>query len=238
MQTFFFIAFPYIALIVAIGVGLYRYFSHRFTYSSLSSQLLENRHLFWGSVSWHYGITLILVAHILPWLFPRAAAAVLGDPTRLFVLELAGLALGFYCVFGIIVLIARRQPNSSIARTKSRTCTMRGSNSTVAVLVARFTLTRTTPGVLVRVRSMVRAQAAQVMPETGRSTRSGTEVFMLGHRSPVAGPRWPGPRASPHPRHIPRWHRHSPGPPWPWPRRAWPGVSAPRCASNCRKSFR
>jgi len=116
MQTFFFIAFPYIALILAVGVGLYRYFSHRFTYSSVSSQLLENRHLFWGSVTWHYGITLILVAHLLPWLFPRAAAAVLGDPTRLFVLELTGLALGFYCVFGIVVLIARRLPNDSRAR--------------------------------------------------------------------------------------------------------------------------
>jgi nitrate reductase gamma subunit len=116
MQTFFFIAFPYIALILAVGVGLYRYFSHRFTYSSLSSQLLENRHLFWGSVSWHYGITLILMAHVLPWLFPRVAAAVLGDPTRLFVLEVTGLALGFYCVFGIIVLIARRLPNDSRAR--------------------------------------------------------------------------------------------------------------------------
>ena len=116
MQTFFFIAFPYIALILAVGVGLYRYFSHRFTYSSVSSQLLENRHLFWGSVSWHYGITLVLVAHVLPWLFPRAAAAVLGDPTRLLVLELTGLALGFYCVFGIVVLIARRLPNDSRAR--------------------------------------------------------------------------------------------------------------------------
>ena len=116
MQTFFFIAFPYIALILAVGVGLYRYFSHRFTYSSVSSQLLENRHLFWGSVSWHYGITLILVAHLLPWLFPRAAAAVLGDPTRLLVLELTGLALGSYCVFGIVVLIARRLPNDSRAR--------------------------------------------------------------------------------------------------------------------------
>lgn len=116
MQTFFFIAFPYIALILAVGVGLYRYFSHRFTYSSVSSQLLENRHLFWGSVSWHYGITLVLVAHVLPWLFPRAAAAVLGDPTRLLVLELTGLALGFYCVFGIAVLIARRLPNDSRAR--------------------------------------------------------------------------------------------------------------------------
>ena len=116
MQTFFFIAFPYVALILAVGVGLYRYFSHRFTYSSVSSQLLENRHLFWGSVSWHYGITLILVAHVLPWLFPRAAAAVLGDSTRLLVLELTGLALGFYCVFGIAMLIARRLPNDSRAR--------------------------------------------------------------------------------------------------------------------------
>jgi len=120
MQTFFFIAFPYIALILAIGVGLYRYFSHRFTYSSLSSQLLENRHLFWGSVSWHYGITLILVAHVLPWLFPQVAEAVLGDARRLVVLELTGLALGLYCVFGIIVLIARRLPNDSRARAVTR----------------------------------------------------------------------------------------------------------------------
>ena len=116
MQNFFFIAFPYIALILAVGVGLYRYYSHRFTYSSLSSQLLENRQLFWGSVPWHYGITLILLAHLLPWLFPRTAAAVLGNSTRLLVLELTGLALGFYCVFGIIVLIARRLPNDSRAR--------------------------------------------------------------------------------------------------------------------------
>lgn len=116
MQNFFFIAFPYIALILAVGVGLYRYYSHRFTYSSLSSQLLENRQLFWGSVSWHYGITFILLAHLLPWLFPRTAAAVLSNSTRLLVLELSGLALGFYCVFGIIVLIARRLPNDSRAR--------------------------------------------------------------------------------------------------------------------------
>src|SRR6185312_13012028 len=122
MQNFFFIAFPYIALILAIGVGLYRYYSHRFTYSSLSSQLLENRQLFWGSVPWHYGITLILLAHLLPWLFPRTAAAVLGNSTRLLVLELTGLALGFYCVFGIIVLIGRRLPNNS--RTRAVTSPM------------------------------------------------------------------------------------------------------------------
>ena len=116
MQAFFFIAFPYIALILAVGVGLYRYFSHRFSYSSLSSQLLEKRQLFWGSVPWHYGITLILIAHLLPWIFPGTAAAILGNHTRLAVLELTGIALGLYCVFGIVALIARRLPNNSAAR--------------------------------------------------------------------------------------------------------------------------
>src|ERR1017187_944219 len=53
-----------------------------------------------------------------------------------------------------------------------------GSTATVAVLVARLTLARATPSVAASVRSMVRAQAAQVMPETGRSMRSA--VFIVG----------------------------------------------------------
>ena len=58
MDAFLFIALPYMALVLAIGVGIYRYVTNRYTYSSLSSQILENRKLFWGSVPWHYGITL------------------------------------------------------------------------------------------------------------------------------------------------------------------------------------
>ena len=65
MDTFLFIALPYVALVLAIGVGIYRYVTNSYTYSSLSSQILENRKLFWGSVPWHYGITLILLAHLL-----------------------------------------------------------------------------------------------------------------------------------------------------------------------------
>src|SRR6185369_6399015 len=117
MQNFFFIAFPYIALILAIGVGLYRYYSHRFTYSSLSSQLLENRQLFWGSVPWHYGVTLILLAHLLPWLFPGAAGAILGNGVRLFIFEAIGLALALFAGVGIILLIIRRLPSDSRARS-------------------------------------------------------------------------------------------------------------------------
>jgi len=117
MDAVLFVVFPYVAVILAIGVGLHRYLSGRYTYSSLSSQLLENRKLFWGSVPWHYGITLILLAHLLAWLFPGPAAAVLGNSTRLFVFEAVGLALAFFAAFGVILLIIRRLPTHSRARS-------------------------------------------------------------------------------------------------------------------------
>ncbi len=49
-MSFLFISFPYVAFALAIFGGLYRYFTDRFTFSSLSSQLLEGRELYWASV--------------------------------------------------------------------------------------------------------------------------------------------------------------------------------------------
>lgn len=116
MDAFWFIAFPYIALVLAIGFGIYRYLTNRYTFSSLSSQILEHRKLFWGSVPWHYGITLILLAHLFAGLFPGAAAFILGGRIRLVVLELTGMALALFALFGLIVLIIRRLPTHSLAR--------------------------------------------------------------------------------------------------------------------------
>lgn len=116
MNTFWFVAFPYIALVLAIFGGIYRFYARRFTYSSLSSQLLENRLLFWGSVPWHYGITLILLAHLLAALFPGAAQWLLGGRLRLMVLEFTGMALALYALVGLLFLIARRWPTLSLPR--------------------------------------------------------------------------------------------------------------------------
>jgi len=116
VEAFFFIALPYLALVLAIGAGMYRYLTNRYTYSSLSSQILENRKLFWGSVPWHYGITLILAAHLFAALLPGIAAWLLGGEIRRFVLELTGMALGVYTLFGLIVLIARRLIPKSLAQ--------------------------------------------------------------------------------------------------------------------------
>lgn len=114
MDAFFFVAIPYVAVVLAVFGGFYRFYVHPFTYSSLSSQFLENRRLFWGSVSWHYGITLILLAHLFAGLFPGAAAYLLGGRIRLMVLEFTGMSLAIYAIFGILVLIIRRLPTDSL----------------------------------------------------------------------------------------------------------------------------
>ncbi len=49
VDTFLFVAFPYVAVVLAVVVSVYRYVTDRFSYSSFSSQFLENRALFWGS---------------------------------------------------------------------------------------------------------------------------------------------------------------------------------------------
>lgn len=116
LDLFWFVALPYLCLAVAIGGGIYRYYRRRFTYSSLSSQLLENGKLFWGSVSWHYGITLILLAHLLAAFLPGPAAWALGGPIRLMVLEFTGMALALYALVGLVILIGRRWPNFSLPR--------------------------------------------------------------------------------------------------------------------------
>jgi nitrate reductase gamma subunit len=113
--------FPYVAIVLALVVTPMRYFSNRFSYSSLSSQFLENRKLFWGSVPWHYGILVILTGHAIGFLIPRSVLAWNGVPWRLYVLEASALAFGFLTLWGIIVLIVRR---ASSARIRVVTSTM------------------------------------------------------------------------------------------------------------------
>lgn len=108
MNGFLLVAWPYVAWGLAIVGGLWRYSHDRYTWSSLSSQLLATRSLYWGSVPWHYGIIPILLAHLFAGLFPGATAAAASRPSVLFALELVGLALALLCLLGLVVLFARR----------------------------------------------------------------------------------------------------------------------------------
>ena len=100
--------FPYVAVALAVAVGSYRFAVDRYSWSSHSSQFLESRLLFWGSVPWHYAILLILAAHLLAVLFPTGWGVLLGRPLRLYFLEVAGMALGLCTVIAVVLLMGRR----------------------------------------------------------------------------------------------------------------------------------
>lgn len=110
-----FAAFPYVAIVLAVVVTFLRYYSDRFSYSSFSSQFLENRALFWGSVPWHFGIIIILLAHLIALLIPGVWRELISAPTRLYVLEVIGLVLALSALLGLIVLFVRRLLNERIS---------------------------------------------------------------------------------------------------------------------------
>ncbi|MEK7773902.1 MAG: respiratory nitrate reductase subunit gamma, partial [Deltaproteobacteria bacterium] len=56
MDKILFGGMPYVFLMIAIVGSIWRFGSNRYTWSSQSSQFLENKVLFFGSFPWHYGI--------------------------------------------------------------------------------------------------------------------------------------------------------------------------------------
>lgn len=113
--------FPYVALILALVVTYVRYRYQKFKFSSMSSQFLEGRGLFWGSVPWHYGILTVLTGHFLAFLFPKELLAFNSVPVRLVLLEVTGLAMAILALVGLGLLIVRRFVNKriNVVTTKS-----------------------------------------------------------------------------------------------------------------------
>ena len=87
LNVFLFIVLPYVALALFLVVTPYRYFSNRLTWSAYSTQFLEQKDLYWGSVPWHYGILPVLIAHLLSVIAPGPMRTILGNQRALFLLE-------------------------------------------------------------------------------------------------------------------------------------------------------
>jgi nitrate reductase gamma subunit len=99
---------PYLSLSVFFLVTIQRYRSRAFTYSSLSSQFLENRLHFWALMPLHYGILVVLALHLLAFLLPRQILAWNSSPMRLYALEITGLVFAVLTVIGLAASIVRR----------------------------------------------------------------------------------------------------------------------------------
>ena len=114
LDQLLFAVLPDLAVFTLILVTIQRYRAQSFTYSSLSSQFLENRQHFWGLVPFHYGILAVVVGHIVAFLIPREILWWNGHPLRLYVLELSALIFALMTLIGLLAAMVRRFTNSKV----------------------------------------------------------------------------------------------------------------------------
>lgn len=108
IDTLMFMVLPYLAFGIFLIGSIYRYTKRGYQVSSLSSQFLEGRKLFWGSQPFHWGLLILFFGHLIAFLFPRAVLAWNGEPVRLLILEYSSFAFGLSAFLGLILLIKRR----------------------------------------------------------------------------------------------------------------------------------
>jgi nitrate reductase gamma subunit len=109
-----FVVLPYVAVVIAIVATVERYRRRPYSVSSQSSQFLENRQHFWGTVPFHYGLLPVLIGHAVAFLLPGAVLAWNSNPTRLYVLEAVGLGLGLLATAGLAALVVRRASSARL----------------------------------------------------------------------------------------------------------------------------
>ncbi len=114
LDLLLFAALPYVAIVVFLLVSIQRYRRDPFTFSSLSSQFLETRQLFWGSVPFHVGILVLFFGHLIGFLIPRQVVLWNSVPMRLFILETTAFAAAVLTVVGLVGLIVRRIGSSRL----------------------------------------------------------------------------------------------------------------------------
>ena len=100
--------YPYVALSVFVIFSIHRYITHKYSYSSLSSQFLENRVHFWGLVPFHYGLIFVLTGHLIAFLLPAQILAWNSNFTRLVILEVSAFVGGILAFIGMLGIFYRR----------------------------------------------------------------------------------------------------------------------------------
>jgi len=120
LHSFLFIALPYVALTVFVIGSVYRMRSAAFKITSLSSQFLEGKSLFWGSVPFHIGMIAVFFLHLAAFMIPKTVLAWNSEPVRMIALEVTGFAFALSFLFGLVMLLIRRLTNARIRVVTSR----------------------------------------------------------------------------------------------------------------------
>lgn len=111
---------PYVALTTLLVGSIYRYRMLGFKVTSLSSQFLESRKLFWGTQPFHWGILIVFLGHLAAFAIPQTVLAWNGQPWRLLALEWTMFAFALSAMFGLAALIVRRLSDARLRKVTSR----------------------------------------------------------------------------------------------------------------------
>ncbi|MEX2427943.1 MAG: respiratory nitrate reductase subunit gamma [Bacteroidales bacterium] len=112
--SFLFAVLPYLAILSLLLGSIRRYLFSGFQVSSLSSQFLETRELYFGNRPFHWGLIFLFFGHLTAFLTPRSVLAWNRVPLRLFILEITAFAFGLLLLAGLLLLIRRRIRNKRL----------------------------------------------------------------------------------------------------------------------------
>mgnify|MGYP001325281674 CR=1 FL=1 len=120
-HTLMFTAFPYICLTTFIVGHIYRYITDRFGWNAHSSEFLEKKYLFYGSILFHTGIIATFMGHAGGLLVPQPLYDMLGITAGMHtaIAHWNGLAVGLAAFVGVLLLVWRRlkQPRIKMVTT-------------------------------------------------------------------------------------------------------------------------
>jgi nitrate reductase gamma subunit len=110
LYTMIFTVFPYLCLTTFVVGHGYRYVTDRYGWNARSSEFLEKKALFPGSVLFHWGIVLTFLGHAGGLLIPQRVFDLFGidSQAHLAIAYWSGLAVGLAAFAGVLLLLRRR----------------------------------------------------------------------------------------------------------------------------------
>lgn len=132
MNLLVFGAIPYGVIAIFVVGHIYRYRTSQYTWSSRSTQLLENTWLKYGVILFHLGMLAVLGGHIGGLLVPESVTEKAGISEDMYhtVAVVMGSLAGVAMTAGLLILAVRRTTNKRV-----RAATIGRDYLTVAVLL-------------------------------------------------------------------------------------------------------